>query len=238
MILFPAIDVMNGRAVRLYQGDKNKATDYGDPLAFAEKWVEAGAEWLHIVDLSGAFTGASGIDSLIGEIKKRFPVRVQSGGGLRRIVDIRRRLDAGADRVVIGTMAVTDPDSFALACFEFPEKIVAGIDAKDGMFAVQGWTVQTDIRADEFAKKCKCMGIRCSLFTDISKDGAMAGANVEETVRMQRETGLNVIASGGISSLEDLQKLHEGGVYGAVLGKSIYTGAVDLQEALALCARN
>ena len=113
MILFPAIDVMNGRAVRLYQGDKNKATDYGDPLAFAEKWVEAGAEWLHIVDLSGAFTGASGIDSLIGEIKKRFPVRVQSGGGLRRIVDIRRRLDAGADRVVIGTMAVTDPDSFA-----------------------------------------------------------------------------------------------------------------------------
>ena len=238
MILFPAIDVMNGRAVRLYQGDKNKATDYGGPLAFAEKWVEAGAEWLHIVDLSGAFTGASGIDSLIGEIKKRFPVRVQSGGGLRRIVDIRRRLDAGADRVVIGTMAVTDPDSFALACFEFPEKIVAGIDAKDGMFAVQGWTVQTDIRADEFAKKCKCMGIRCALFTDISKDGAMAGANVEETVRMQRETGLNVIASGGISSLEDLQKLHAGGVYGAVLGKSIYTGAVDLQEALALCAQN
>lgn len=238
MILFPAIDVMNGRAVRLYQGDKNKATDYGDPLAFAEKWVEAGAEWLHIVDLSGAFTGASGIDSLIGEIKKRFPVRVQSGGGLRRIVDIRRRLDAGADRVVIGTMAVTDPDSFALACFEFPEKIVAGIDAKDGMFAVQGWTVQTDIRADEFAKKCKCMGIRCALFTDISKDGAMAGANVEETVRMQRETGLNVIASGGISSLEDLQKLHEGGVYGAVLGKSIYTGAIDLKEALSLCARN
>lgn len=238
MILFPAIDVMNGRAVRLYQGDKNKATDYGDPLAFAEKWVEAGAEWLHIVDLSGAFTGASGIDSLIGEIKKRFPVRVQSGGGLRRIVDIRRRLDAGADRVVIGTMAVTDPDSFALASFEFPEKIVAGIDAKDGMFAVQGWTVQTDIRADEFAKKCKCMGIRCALFTDISKDGAMAGANVEETVRMQRETGLNVIASGGISSLEDLQKLHEGGVYGAVLGKSIYTGAIDLKEALSLCARN
>lgn len=238
MILFPAIDVMNGRAVRLYQGDKNKVTDYGDPLAFAEKWVEAGAEWLHIVDLSGAFTGASGIDSLIGEIKKRFPVRVQSGGGLRRIVDIRRRLDAGADRVVIGTMAVTDPDSFALASFEFPEKIVAGIDAKDGMFAVQGWTVQTDIRADEFAKKCKCMGIRCALFTDISKDGAMAGANVEETVRMQRETGLNVIASGGISSLEDLQKLHAGGVYGAVLGKSIYTGAVDLQEALALCAQN
>lgn len=238
MILFPAIDVMNGRAVRLYQGDKNKATDYGDPLAFAEKWVEAGAEWLHIVDLSGAFTGASGIDSLIGEIKKRFPVRVQSGGGLRRIVDIRRRLDAGADRVVIGTMAVTDPDSFALASFEFPEKIVAGIDAKDGMFAVQGWTVQTDIRADEFAKKCKRMGIRCALFTDISKDGAMAGANVEETVRMQRETGLNVIASGGISSLEDLQKLHEGGVYGAVLGKSIYTGAIDLKEALSLCARN
>lgn len=235
MILFPAIDVMNGRAVRLYQGDKNKATDYGDPLAFAEKWVEAGAEWLHIVDLSGAFTGASGIDSLIGEIKKRFPVRVQSGGGLRRIVDIRRRLDAGADRVVIGTMAVTDPDSFALACFEFPEKIVAGIDARGGMLAVKGWTETTDISAAAFGKKCVRMGIRWALFTDISKDGAMQGVNLCETVRMQKETGLNVIASGGVSSLKDIENLKDSGVAGCVLGRSVYDGAVDLKEAIRLC---
>ena len=237
MILFPAIDVLQGRAVRLYKGDKKQLTDYGDPLEFAEKWVEAGAEWLHVVDLSGAFSGESGIDSLLTEIKKRFRVKVQSGGGLRRIVDIRRRLDAGADRVVIGTMAALDPDEFALATYEFPEKIVAGIDAKDGRFAVQGWTYTTDISAVEFGKKCKHMGIRCALFTDIAKDGAMEGANIDGTERMQRETGLQIIASGGVSSLQDVRLLHERGIYGAVLGKSIYTGAVDLREALGECRR-
>ena len=136
MVLFPAIDILDGRAVRLVQGDRNKVTDYGDPLVFAEKWAEAGAQWLHIVDLSGAFSGESGIDSVIGEIKKRFPdLQIQSGGGLRKITDVRRRLDAGADRAVIGTMAISDPDLFALTVYEFPEKIVAGIDARGGMLA-------------------------------------------------------------------------------------------------------
>ena len=233
MVLYPAIDILDGRAVRLYKGDKNKVADYGDPLAFAGKWAEAGAEWLHIVDLSGAFTGESGIDSVIAEIKKRFPqLRIQSGGGLRRIADIRRRLDAGADCAVIGTMAAYAPDEFALATYEFPEKIVAGIDAKGGMFAVKGWTETTNISAVAFGKKCKKMGIRCALFTDIAKDGAMAGANVSETVRMQKETELNIIASGGISSMKDLENLEEAGVYGAVLGKAIYSGAIDLKEAV------
>ena len=233
MVLYPAIDILDGRAVRLYKGDKNKVTDYGDPLAFAGKWAEAGAEWLHIVDLSGAFTGESGIDSVIAEIKKRFPqLRIQSGGGLRRIADIRRRLNAGADCAVIGTMAAYDPDEFALATYEFPEKIVAGIDAKGGMFAVKGWTETTNISAVTFGKKYKKMGIRCALFTDIAKDGAMAGANVSETVRMQKETELNIIASGGISSMKDLENLEEAGVYGAVLGKAIYSGAIDLKEAV------
>ena len=235
MILFPAIDVMNGRAVRLYQGDKNKATDYGDPLEFAEKWAEAGAEWLHVVDLSGAFSGESGIDPVLTQIKKRFPLKVQSGGGLRTVDDVRRRLGAGADRVVIGTMAAYHPDEFALAAYEFPGQIVAGIDAKNGMFAVNGWTEETEIPAVDFGKKCRRMGIACALYTDISRDGAMQGPNVEETVRMQRETGLSVIASGGVSGMRDLEALRERGVYGAVLGKSIYSGAVDLKEALARC---
>lgn len=232
MILFPAIDILEGRAVRLTKGDKNLVTDYGDPVEFAEKWAASGAKWLHVVDLSGAFSGESGIDAVITEIKNRTGLKVQSGGGLRTIKDIEKRLDAGADRVVIGTMAITHPDDFALAVYRFKDKIVAGIDAKDGYFAVKGWTEQTDVRADEFGKKCKKMGLTCALFTDISKDGAMQGVNVSETVRMQRETGLDIIASGGISSLSDLMKLKEEGVYGAVLGKSIYSGAIDLAEAL------
>ncbi len=232
MILFPAIDILNDRAVRLYKGDKNAVTDYGDPLEFAEKWAQAGAEWLHVVDLSGAFTGESGIDPVIAEIKRRFPVKVQSGGGLRHIADIERRLAAGADRVVVGTMAVSDPDEFALAVYKFKEKIVAGIDAKGGMLAVKGWTETTDLTAVSFGKKCKKMGITCALFTDISKDGAMQGANICETVRMQKETGLDVIASGGVSSLQDLHRLQESGVYGAILGKALYEGAIDLKEAI------
>lgn len=235
MILFPAIDILNGRAVRLYKGDRNAVTDYGDPLEFAEKWAEAGAEWLHVVDLSGAFSGESGIDPVLSQIKKRFPLKVQSGGGLRTVDDVRRRLGAGADRVVIGTMAAYHPDEFALAAYEFPGQIVAGIDAKNGMFAVNGWTEETEIPAVDFGKKCRRMGIACALYTDISRDGAMQGPNVEETVRMQRETGLSVIASGGVSGMRDLEALRERGVYGAVLGKSIYSGAVDLKEALARC---
>ena len=235
MILFPAIDILNGRAVRLYKGDRNAVTDYGDPLEFAEKWAEAGAEWLHVVDLSGAFSGESGIDPVLTQIKKRFPLKVQSGGGLRTVDDVRRRLGAGADRVVIGTMAAYHPDEFALAAYEFPGQIVAGIDAKNGMFAVNGWTEETEIPAVDFGKKCRRMGIACALYTDISRDGAMQGPNVEETVRMQRETGLSVIASGGVSGMRDLEALRERGVYGAVLGKSIYSGAVDLKEAIARC---
>lgn len=233
MVLFPAIDILDGRAVRLVQGDRNKVTDYGDPLVFAEKWAEEGAQWLHIVDLSGAFSGESGIDSVIGEIKKRFPdLQIQSGGGLRKITDVRRRLDAGADRAVIGTMAISDPDLFALTVYEFPEKIVAGIDARGGMLAVKGWTETTETSAVSFGKKCRRMGISCALFTDISKDGAMAGANVAESMRMQKETELKIIASGGVSSMADLVNLEEAGIYGAVLGKAIYDGAVDLKEAV------
>ena len=231
MILFPAIDVMEGRAVRLYKGEREQMTDYGDPLAFAEKWVQAGAKWLHVVDLSGAFSGEGGIEPLIREIKKRFAVKVQSGGGLRKLSDIARRLEAGADRVIVGTMAVADPDSFALAAYEYKDKIVAGIDAKGGMLAVRGWTETTDVSAVAFGKQCRRMGISCALFTDISRDGAMRGVNVAETVRLQKETGLDVIASGGVASAADIKNLSESGVYGAILGKALYEGALTLQDA-------
>ena len=195
-------------------------------------WAEAGAEYLHVVDLSGAFSGESGIDDVIREIKSKFGIPIESGGGLRSIEDIERRLDAGADRVIIGTMAVCHPDEFALAVYKFGNKIVAGIDAKDGYFAVSGWTEQTDVKAVDFGKKVRRMGLGYALFTDISKDGVLGGANVEATVNMSRETGLNVIASGGVSTLDDIVRLKESGIYGAVLGRAIYDGALDLSEAI------
>lgn len=232
MILFPAIDILEGKAVRLKHGDKSQLTVYGEPLEFAEKWAEAGAEYLHVVDLSGAFSGESGIDGAIREIKSRIHIPVQSGGGLRSIEDIERRLDAGADRVIIGTMAVYHPDEFALAVYKYGDKIVAGIDAKDGCFAVSGWTEKTDVNAVDFGRKVRRMGLEYALFTDISKDGAMQGVNVEATVEMARETGLKVIASGGVSTLEDIKKLKENDIYGAVLGRAIYDGAIDLAAAI------
>lgn len=235
MILFPAIDILEGRAVRLFKGDKNAVTDYGDPLAFAEKWVEAGAEWLHIVDLSGAFSGSSGIDPVITAVKRHFPVRIQSGGGLRTADDFRRRLDAGADRAVLGTMAAEDPALFERLAIRYPEYVVAGIDAKDGFLCVRGWTQKTDVSAADFGRRCHEMGIRHALFTDISRDGALQGPNVAATSRLQRETGLSVIASGGVSSEADLAALQGAGVYGAVLGKALYEGRLDLKAALALC---
>ena len=232
MILFPAIDILDGQAVRLKYGDKAQKTVYGDPLEFAERWAAAGAQYLHVVDLSGAFSGESGIDELIRTICSKVRIPVQSGGGLRSLRDIERRLEAGAERVVIGTMAFNNPDEFALAVYRFGNRIVAGIDAKNGLFAVRGWTEQTDIDAVAFGKKVKHMGLDYALFTDISKDGAMAGVNVAATVSMQQQTGLQIIASGGVSSLDDLRSLQENGVYGAVLGRALYDGAIDLREAL------
>ena len=232
MILFPAIDILDGQAVRLKYGDKAQKTVYGDPLEYAERWAAAGAQYLHVVDLSGAFSGESGIDEVIHTICSKVRIPVQSGGGLRSLRDIERRLEAGAERVVIGTMAVNNPDEFALAVYRFGNRIVAGVDAKNGLFAVRGWTEQTDIDAVDNKKKVKHMGLDYALFTDITKDGAMAGVNVAATVSMQQQTGLQIIASGGVSSLDDLRTLQENGVYGAVLGRALYDGAIDLREAL------
>lgn len=235
MILFPAIDILDGRAVRLKHGDKAQATYYGDPMDFAKMWADAGAKYLHIVDLSGAFSGESGIDETINEIKNAVNLPIQSGGGLRTIKDIESRLAAGADRVIIGTMAVNNSDEFALAVYRYGDKIVAGIDAKDGYFAVSGWTEKTNISAIDFGKKVKHMGLSHALFTDISKDGVLKGVNVDATVEMATKTGLKVIASGGVSSLEDIKKLKEKQVYGAVLGRALYEGTIDLAKAVELC---
>ncbi len=230
MKLFPAIDILNGRAVRLLYGEKERVTDYGDPLDRAKMWADAGAQYLHVVDLGGAFDGKSGIDDTLGKIAA-LGVPVQSGGGLRTMEEIDRRFEAGASRVVLGTVCVRDPELLSCAVEKYGDRIVAGLDAKGGKIVVSGWTENSGLDAFEFGKKIRSFGIADAVFTDVGKDGALSGAAVEETARMAG-TGLNVIASGGISGMDDLRALKAHGVYGAILGRAIYTGNIDLKTAI------
>ena len=229
MILYPAIDVLDGRAVRLLYGKRENVTDYGDPVEFARRWIDAGAKILHVVDLAGAFGEASGFDHILERIA-RLGVPVQSGGGLRSMAEIHRRFRAGADRVVLGTVCVEHPEVLYEAVERYRDKIVAGIDAKDGRLAVRGWTQLADKDAFEFGCEAKALGVTDAVFTDIGRDGALSGVNVEETVRMG-ETGLNIIASGGVRDLNDLRALQAQGVYGVILGRALYTGAISLKDA-------
>ena len=229
MKLYPAIDVLDGRAVRLLYGKRDQVTDYGDPVDFAKRWADEGAEILHVVDLSGAFGEAGGFEKVLERIA-RVGVPVQSGGGLRSMADIHRRFRAGADRVVLGTVCVEHPEVLYEAVGRYKEKIVAGIDARDGSLAVRGWTQLADKDAFEFGCEAKALGIADAVFTDIGRDGALAGVNVAETVRMG-ETGLNIIASGGVRDLNDIRALKEQGVYGVILGRALYTGALTFKDA-------
>lgn len=230
MKLYPAIDVLDGRAVRLLYGKRDQVTDYGDPVDFAKRWADEGAEILHVVDLSGAFGEAGGFEKVLERIA-RVGVPVQSGGGLRSMADIHRRFRAGADRVVLGTVCVEHPEVLYEAVQKYGAKIVAGIDAKDGYLAVRGWTQLADKDAFEFGCEAKALGVADAVFTDVGRDGALTGVNLADTVRMG-ETGLNIIASGGIRDGSDLAALKQKGVYGAILGRSIYTGAIDLKRAI------
>lgn len=231
MILFPAIDILDGKAVRLLYGKKDSVTYYGSPVDRAKEWIDCGAKYLHIVDLSGAFSGESKINSTLEKIAA-LGVPVQSGGGLRSYDDVKERLLSGAARVVIGTAAHADPKLFERLASDFGEKIVVGVDAADGFVRIKGWTENSGIKAEDFCKRSKALGVSVCVYTDISRDGALTGVAVEETAKLQRDTGLNIIASGGVSSIDDLISLKERGVYGAILGRSIYTGAVNLKEAI------
>ncbi len=230
MQLFPAIDILDGRAVRLLRGERDKVTDYGDPVDRARQWLDAGAKHLHVVDLSGAFEGSSRIDRVLERIAA-LGADVQSGGGLRTEEEIRRRLGSGANRVVLGTVCIRDPALFRSAVERYGAAVVAGMDVKEGYLALNGWTQRADVRAEAFAREAYSLGVREAVFTDIGRDGALSGVNVRDTAAMQ-ETGLRIIASGGIRDLDDLRALREAGVYGAILGRSIYAGAIDLARAI------
>lgn len=233
--VFPAIDLKGGRAVRLRQGDFATATDYGDPVAAAERWLAAGARALHVVDLDGAAAGhpvnGSAVRAIVGAARRAGAV-VQLGGGLRTLADMAAALDMGADRIVLGSAAV-DPDLVREAVARFgPERVVAGIDARDGMVAVAGWTRTAGVAAVDLARSLRRAGVRHAVYTDIRRDGMLEGPPVDG-VRELAATGLLVVASGGIASAADLQRLREiPGVSGAIVGKALYTGALDLAQAL------
>ncbi|MCD7776896.1 MAG: 1-(5-phosphoribosyl)-5-[(5-phosphoribosylamino)methylideneamino]imidazole-4-carboxamide isomerase, partial [Clostridiales bacterium] len=203
MRIYPAIDVLGGKAVRLIQGDYNKSTVFNDsPAAAAENWVKCKSNDLHIVDLDGARYGKSYVTDIIKDIKAKFDIRIQTGGGVRTLADVDERIEAGADRVIIGTAAVKNPELVKEAVEKYCEKIAVGIDAKNGFAAISGWQEVSEIKAVDLALKMKAFGIKTVIYTDISKDGMMTGPNIEATKEMIENTGLNIIASGGISSLK------------------------------------
>lgn len=232
--LYPAIDLRGGRVVRLAQGDPNRETAYADvPLQVARRWQVAGADWLHVVNLDGAL-GEAGAENLraLGTILS-LGVQVQFGGGLRDMVGITHVLSAGVARVVLGTAAVEDPALLAAALAEFgPERIALGLDARDGFVRVRGWQKASALRAAELAQRWAAAGGKWLIFTDVARDGMSQGVNVEATAALARETGLHVIASGGVHTLEDVYTVRRAGLNGLIIGRALYEGHIDLAEAL------
>lgn len=236
MIIIPAIDLKDGNCVRLEQGLMDKDTVFSDnPGAQARVWQDQGAEMLHIVDLDGAFAGEPRNRGAIEAIVKALHIPTQLGGGIRDIATVEAYLSLGISRVIIGTAAQRNPDFVKEACARFPGKVVVGIDAKDGMVAVQGWAEVTGITAVELAKKFEGFGVSAIIYTDISRDGMMQGPNIEATRQLAESISIPVIASGGLSSLKDIENLlaiESSGVSGVITGKAIYTGAINLAEAI------
>lgn len=236
MKLYPAIDLKDGSCVRLVQGDYNEVTIYGDnPAEMAKKWESLGGDYLHVVDLDGAKEGKGINDEAIKAIVNAVGIPIELGGGIRSLEDIRATLDRGVDRVILGSAAVKNRALVKEALEIFgPDKIVIGVDAKGGKVAIEGWLEVTDVSALDFCKELESLGVKTVIYTDIAKDGMMQGPNIEETAKLVACTGLDIIASGGVSTLEDLKKLEQINVYGAIIGKALYIGAIELEEAAKL----
>lgn len=234
MILYPAIDLKDGQCVRLLKGDMGKATVFGDdPAAQARSFVEAGCQWLHLVDLNGAFAGHPVNAQAVEAILAAIDIPVQLGGGIRDMDTIEMWLTKGIARVVLGTVAVENPDLVRQAAKTFPGQVAVGLDARKGMVATRGWAEETDLHVTDLARQFADAGIAAIIYTDIDRDGAMAGPNVQATADLARATAIPVIASGGVSSLDDLMALREAGpIAGAISGRALYDGALDLRTAL------
>ena len=237
MNIIPAIDLIGGKAVRLVKGDYARVTVYSDtPVAVAKQFEAAGAEYLHLVDLDGAKDGTTANFETIKNIVDNTNLSVDVGGGIRDIGRVEKYVRIGVDRVIIGTAAVTDPDFLEEAVKRFGDKIVVGVDIKDGYVAIKGWTETSQITCFDFCRKLEDMGVKTVVCTDISKDGMMSGTNLELYREMSEKFALNIIASGGVSSLEDVRALSNMNIFGAILGKALYTGAVELTKAIEIAA--
>jgi len=238
MIFFPAIDIKDGQCVRLLYGEMDKATVFGDnPAAQAKAFLDDGAKWLHIVDLNGAFSGKSVNGDAISAIIKTVDIPLQLGGGIRTMADMEYWLDRGVSRVILGTVAVRNPDLVREACREFPGRIALGIDSKDGFVAVEGWAEVSEMKAIDLAKRFEDAGAAVIIATDIARDGAMQGPNTEHTLEMAKSVRTPVIASGGVSSMDDiraLKKVGDGLLEGVISGRAVYDGRVDVKTAQAI----
>lgn len=233
MRIYPAIDIKDGKCVRLFKGRFDEMTVYGDsPAEMARKWEQLGGGFIHVVDLDGALKGHGVNADKIKEICQSVSVPVQTGGGIRSMADIEAKLACGINRVIIGTKAVSDSEFVKEAVAKYGDKIVIGIDAKDGMVAVEGWEKTSDFTAVEFAKKMADLGVRTIVYTDIATDGTLAGPNVSAMREMAQAVDADIIASGGVGCLEDILALKDTGVEGVIVGKALYTGRVDLKEAI------
>lgn len=240
MILLPAIDLLDGRVVRLAQGDRARTTVYPDaPAAVVARFLAAGAKWIHIVDLDGAFAGMPRQIDLLGELIQRAHAggaRVEIGGGMREVAAVEDALvRTGADRVVVGTLAVRDPGACAELCVRRPDRIVVAADARDGKVAIAGWREQSELTAVELARAAERWGAAAVLFTDVGRDGLAAGPALAATCEVQRAVEIPVYASGGVSSVADLEACRDAGVRGVVFGRALYEGAFTLEEALSRC---
>jgi len=234
MILYPAIDLKDGQAVRLVRGEMDQATVFNDdPAAQAKAFVDAGCEWLHLVDLNGAFVGEPVNAAPVEAILKATKVPAQLGGGIRDMATIEAWLDKGLARVILGTVAVENPDLVREAARAFPGQVAVGIDARAGRVATKGWAEETDVMVTDLAKSFEDAGVAAIIYTDINRDGAMQGPNIDATADLARAVDIPVIASGGVSSLADLIALRDTGVIsGAISGRALYDGAIDLGAAL------
>ena len=233
MIIFPAIDLYGGQAVRLLKGDYAQRTVYSDdPLAVARGFEEAGAEWVHMVDLEGARDGGAPHFDLVCAVAKQTRLKVELGGGVRDEAAVEKYLNAGVSRVILGTAAVENRDFLVAMAGRFGEKIAVGVDVKDGLVAIRGWRETSQKTLDGFCRELQEIGIKTVICTDISRDGAMQGTNREMYRTLSGRYAMDFIASGGVSTLADVRALREIGVSGAILGKALYTGAIDLKEAI------
>lgn len=233
MLILPAIDLYDKKAVRLYKGDYNEMTVYSNnPIEIARKFQECGAEFIHMVDLEGAKNGTTPNIDEVRKVVEYTDLKVEIGGGIRDEETVQKYIDLGVERVILGTAAVTDDDFLRKMVSKYKEAIAVGVDLKDGYVAIKGWTEKSQLTADEFFKHLSDIGVKTVICTDISKDGAMQGTNRELYKELSKKYPMDIVASGGVSSIDDIKALREMNLYGAILGKAYYIGAVDLKEAV------